>query len=115
MIDHTQAQRMPPAIIGELKKAAECEAQRACYESEKVMARCMQDKAWTAWKCQKDRDRYFGCLKEARESDIVSNMRWKYNLGVFYGEQSARRIVMNKVWEEHFPDRDMAIAWAEEL
>eukprot|EP00658_Telonema_sp_P-2_P074811 TRINITY_DN64106_c0_g1_i2.p1 TRINITY_DN64106_c0_g1~~TRINITY_DN64106_c0_g1_i2.p1 ORF type:complete len:216 (+),score=58.53 TRINITY_DN64106_c0_g1_i2:163-810(+) len=108
MVDHRQALRIPPMVLKELRDAVEREAQRRCYDAEKTMARCVQDKMWTRWKCQKDRDEYYRCLRGVREdNDILTQLRWKYNLGTFHGEIVARKLIMQRLWMDHFPDREI--------
>lgn len=113
MVDHRQALRIPPMVLKELRDAVEREAQRRCYDAEKTMARCVQDKMWTRWKCQKDRDEYYRCLQGVREdNNILTQLRWKYNLGTFHGEIVARKLIMQRLWMEHFPDREIPHGWA---
>ncbi len=116
MIDHNSSTRLPPYVVTELERVAEGEAARKCYEVEKIMARCIQDKMHTAWKCQKERDSYYECLSTQRkDSDIMTKLRWKYCLGTFHGEVVARRKLMNAWWNEHFPDAGPAPhKWAQE-
>jgi hypothetical protein len=115
MVDARQSQRMPPLIKNEIEKAVNRNAARVCYETEKVMARCMQDKTWTAWKCQKERDAYYQCQAQYKDSlDVMASMRWKYNMGTFHGEIVARRRLMRTLWSEYFPDREICHEWAQE-
>ena len=115
MVDAQQAARMPPFVKAELTKAAYKEACRKCYEVEKVMGACLQNKLWTAWKCEKERDAYFACIESYEKSpEAVNDLRWKYNLGVYHGEIVSRRRLMSHLWDEYFPDRGMDHAWAEE-
>jgi hypothetical protein len=113
MIDSRNSQRMPPLIKNEVDKAIAKDAARICYETEKKMARCVQDKLYTVWKCQKERDEYYGCtLKYKLDNDVKNLMRWKYNMGTFHGEIVARRRLMQALWKEYFPDRDITHEWA---
>eukprot|EP00758_Cryptobia_borreli_P009306 Tbor_TRINITY_DN5467_c6_g4::TRINITY_DN5467_c6_g4_i1::g.24721::m.24721 len=112
-IDHRQSVRIPPMVLKELKDAVDREAARRCYDLEKTMARCIQDKMWTAWKCQKDRDVYYACLRRNKnDNDLLVEMRWKYNLGTFHGEILARKAIMERLWKDHFPDREIPHEWA---
>lgn len=115
MVDAQQSARMPPFVRKELEKAAYKEACRRCYEVEKIMAACLQNKLWTAWKCEKERDAYFACVDSYEKSpEMINDLRWKYNAGTFHGEIVARRRLMQHLWGEYFPDRQMDHAWAEE-
>lgn len=112
-VDQFQAKRMPPFVAKEIANYQYKEACRRCYELEKVMSRCLQDKLWTAWKCQKERDSYYGCVDQYKmDRTVGEGMRWKYALGTFQGEVVARRRVMQNLWKEHFPDRDLQHTWA---
>jgi hypothetical protein len=113
MIDSRNSQRMPPLIKNEVDKAIAKDAARICYETEKKMARCVQDKLYTVWKCQKERDEYYACtLKYKLDNDVKNLMRWKYNMGTFHGEIVARRRLMQALWKEYFPDREITHEWA---
>jgi hypothetical protein len=114
-IDHNMSQRIPPVVKQDFNSKAYSEAGRPCYELEKTMARCMQDKMWTAWKCQKERDTYYKCLHLAEEDPAVfQKFRWKYNAGVYPGEVVARNTIMKGLWKEYFPDRDIPHLWVDE-
>ena len=114
-IDHRAAMRIPPVVKQDFNSKAYSEAGRYCYELEKTMARCIQDKMWTAWKCQKERDTYYKCLHIAEEDvEVVRKFRWKYNAGVYHGEMHSRNHIMNTLWKEYFPDRDLPHLWAEQ-
>ncbi|KEG07241.1 hypothetical protein DQ04_10451010 [Trypanosoma grayi] len=114
-IDHLQALRFPPMVVKELKDAVANEAERQCAEMEKTMARCLQDKMWTTWKCQKERDRYYTCVADRREdNERLMAYRWKYNLGTFHGEIIARNNMMRRVWHEHFPERELPHPWVKD-
>jgi hypothetical protein len=113
MVDAQQSSRMPPFVRSELEKAAYREACRRCYEVEKVMGACLQNKLWTAWKCEKERDAYFACIDSYEKSpELMNDLRWKYNLGVFHGEIVSRKRLMNHLWDEYFPDRSLEHPWA---
>lgn len=113
-IDHLQALRLPPMVVKELRDGVEREAKRRCYDMEKVMARCMQDKMWTAWKCQKERDAYYICAREkGKDVELLNEYRWKYTLGTFHGEIIARNNIMKRLWYEHYPDREIPHAWVD--
>lgn len=115
MIDSRNSQRMPPLIKNEVDKAIAKDAARICYETEKKMARCVQDKLYTVWKCQKERDEYYACtLKYKLDNEVKNLMRWKYNMGTFHGEIVARRRLMQALWKEYFPDREITHEWANE-
>ena len=115
MVDAQQSSRMPPFVRRELEKTSYKEACRKCYEVEKVMAACLQNKLWTAWKCEKERDAYFACVETYDKSpEALNDLRWKYNLGVYHGEIVSRRRLMIHLWGEYFPDRSLMYAWAEE-
>lgn len=115
MIDSRHSQKMPPLIKSEVEKAVAKDAARICYETEKKMARCVQDKLYTAWKCQKERDEYYQCTwKYKNDPEIMNMMRWKYNLGTFHGEIFARRKLMQALWNEYFPDREIHHEWAQD-
>lgn len=112
-IDHRQSVRIPPMVLKELKGAVDREAMRRCTVDEKVMAQCLQDKMWTAWKCQKERDAYYMCLRNIKDdNDLLTDLRWKYNVGTFHGEILARKGIMQRLWREHFPDREIPHGWA---
>lgn len=125
-IDHIQAMRLPPMVAQQLKNAVRDEAERHCAEAEKTMARCLQDKMWTSWKCQKERDFYFHCVEDVERAnlrpdpndttrtDILTAFRWKYNLGVFHGEIIGRNNIMKEIWREHYPDRELPHPWVKE-
>ncbi|RNF25115.1 uncharacterized protein Tco025E_02309 [Trypanosoma conorhini] len=111
-IDRVQAMRFPPMVMKELQDAVDVEAERRCAEVEKTMARCLQDKMWTTWKCQKERDRYIQCTAEKRkDNDLLMAYRWKYNLGTLHGEIIGRNNMMRRIWSEHFPDRELPHPW----
>lgn len=122
-IDHIQAMRFPPFVAQQLRNSVRGEAQRRCAEVEKTMARCLQDKMWTTWKCQKQRDAYYKCVEDEERRhtqrdpnddslvDMLTANRWKYNLGVFHGEIIGRNNLMRYIWKEHFPDREMPHPW----
>lgn len=133
-IDHIQAVRFPPIVARQLQGALRGECERRCMDAEKSMARCLQDKMWTSWKCQKLRDAYFHCVEdEERRSqapggvlpdegaagadaassgtDALSAYRWKYNLGVFHSELIGRNNLMRKIWSDHFPERELPHPW----
>lgn len=63
-IDQIQAMRFPPYVAKQIKEAVRNECERKCAEQEKKMARCLQDKMWTSWKCQKERDTYYCCVED---------------------------------------------------
>ncbi|GET85929.1 hypothetical protein, conserved [Leishmania tarentolae] len=125
-IDHIQALRLPPIVAQQLKNAVRDEAERRCAEVEKTMARCLQDKMWTSWKCQKERDRYYHCVQEMEQRnlrpdpanpdwvDMLTSFRWKYNLGVFHGEIIGRNNIMKTIWREHYPDRELPHPWVKD-
>lgn len=113
-IDHMQALRLPPMVVKELRDGVDREGRRRCFDMEKTMARCMQDKMWTAWKCQKERDAYFLCAREkSKDTELLNEYRWKYTLGTFHGEIIARNNIMKRLWYEHFPDREIPHAWVD--
>ena len=115
MIDSRNSQRMPPLIKNEVDKAIANDAAKICYETEKKMARCVQDKLYTVWKCQKERDEYYACTwKYKNDPEVKNMMRWKYNMGTFHGEIVARRRLMQALWQEYFPDREITHEWANE-
>lgn len=114
-IDHLQALRLPPMVVKELRDGVDREAIRRCTDLEKTMARCLQDKMWTAWKCQKERDTYYKCLHEKKaDHELLTEYRWKYNLGTFHGEVIARKNIMKRLWSETFPDREIPHPWVED-
>jgi len=113
-IDAAQSQRLPPLVTKELRDNIEREAQRRCYATEKIMAQCAQDKMWTIWKCQKERDAYYACLHEKRaDPTLMPSFRWKYVVGTFHGEIIGRTTLMKQIWQEQFPGRDLPHGWAE--
>lgn len=113
-IDHLQALRLPPMVVKELRDGVDRESKRRCFDLEKTMARCMQDKMWTAWKCQKERDTYYNCAKEkSKDTELLNEYRWKYTLGTFHGEIIARNNIMKRLWYEHFPDREIPHYWVD--
>ncbi|CUG86876.1 cytochrome c oxidase biogenesis protein Cmc1-like protein, putative [Bodo saltans] len=113
-IDHMQALRLPPMVVKELKDGLDRESKRRCYDLEKVMARCLQDKMWTAWKCQKERDVYYACARDKhKDGELMNEYRWKYTLGTFHGEILARNNIMKRLWYEHFPDREIPHPWVD--
>jgi hypothetical protein len=113
-IDHMQALRLPPMVVKELKDGLDRESKRRCFDLEKVMARCLQDKMWTAWKCQKERDVYFACARnKTKDGELLNEYRWKYTLGTFHGEIISRNNIMKRLWYEHFPDREIPHAWVD--
>ncbi|KPA83674.1 putative mitochondrial hypothetical protein [Leptomonas pyrrhocoris] len=126
-IDHIQAMRLPPMVTQQLKNAVRDEAERRCAETEKAMARCLQDKMWTSWKCQKERDTYFYCVEDVEKenllpdpnnpgkTDMLTAFRWKYNLGVFHGEIIGRNNIMKEIWREHYPDRELPHPWVKDV
>ncbi|CAG9568863.1 conserved hypothetical protein [Leishmania major strain Friedlin] len=125
-IDHIQALRLPPMVSQQLKNTVRSEAERRCAEVEKTMARCLQDKMWTSWKCQKERDTYYHCVEEIEQRnlrpdptnphwvDMLTSFRWKYNLGVFHGEIIGRNNIMKQIWREHYPDRELPHPWVKD-
>ena len=116
-IDHRSATRVPPYVMHDLERAVKNENYRACYELEKVMARCVQDKTWSMWKCQKFRDDYYRCLADhnrAHRARLLSEARWKYALGVYGGEVDGRRKFVRQVWEEYFPGKELTHEWLNE-
>ncbi|ORC85291.1 uncharacterized protein TM35_000361510 [Trypanosoma theileri] len=114
-IDHMQAVRFPPMVVKQLQDAVDSEAERRCADAEKTMARCLQDKMWTSWKCQKERDRYYHCAAKERENPSrLMEYRWKYNLGTFHGEIIGRNNMMRRVWAEHFPERELPHPWVKD-
>jgi hypothetical protein len=116
MVDARQSVRLPAMIKKELGAAATKEAKRRCYEVEKVMASCLQNKLWTAWKCEKERDRYYKCTDSYEKSaDTINDLRWKYYMGTFNGEIVARKRLMTHLWKEYYPDRDMQHEWAADM
>ncbi|CBZ23549.1 conserved hypothetical protein [Leishmania mexicana MHOM/GT/2001/U1103] len=122
-IDHIQALRLPPIVAQQLQSAVRSEAERRCAEVEKTMARCLQDKMWTSWKCQKERDTYYHCVEDTEQRnlrpdpanphsvDMLTSFRWKYTLGVFHGEITGRNNIMKEIWREHYPDRELPHPW----
>ena len=115
MIDVRQSRRMPPMIRKELQQAAYMEACRRCMEVEKEMARCLQNKLYTSFKCQRERDRYFQCVESHENSKtLLNDLRWKYNVGVFHGEIVARRRLMQHLWTEYWPDQPQPYSWADD-
>lgn len=135
-VDHIQAIRFPPYVAKQIRDAVRCECERRCAEVEKTMARCLQDKMWTSWKCQKERDAYYHCVddeekcntrpsqlaeattettKSAEPSvDLLTAYRWKFNLGVLHGEIAGRNNIMRQLWKEHFPDRELPHPWVKD-
>ncbi|RHW71293.1 Cytochrome c oxidase biogenesis protein Cmc1 like [Trypanosoma brucei equiperdum] len=114
-VDHVQSMRLPPMVLKEMKDAVANEAERRCAETEKVMARCLQDKMWTSWKCQKERDALYQCVADRKEdNELLMAYRWKYNLGTFRGELIGRNNMMRRIWKEHFPDRDLPHPWVKD-
>ncbi|CAJ1016943.1 NADH-ubiquinone oxidoreductase B18 subunit (NDUFB7), putative [Leishmania lindenbergi] len=125
-IDHIQALRLPPVVARQLKSTVRDEAGRRCAEVEKRMARCLQDKMWTSWKCQKERDTYYRCVEDTEQRnlrpdpvnpdwvDMLTSFRWKYNLGVFHGEIIGRNNIMREIWREHYPDRELPHPWVKD-
>ncbi|KAG5511196.1 hypothetical protein JKF63_07138 [Porcisia hertigi] len=126
-IDHIQALRLPPMVARQLKNTLRDEAERRCTEEEKTMARCLQDKMWTSWKCQKERDTYYHCVRDIEQRhnappdptnpkwvDMLTTFRWKYNLGVFHGEIIGRNNMMREIWREHYPDRELPHPWVKD-
>eukprot|EP00744_Colponema_vietnamica_P019351 GILI01027367.1.p1 GENE.GILI01027367.1~~GILI01027367.1.p1 ORF type:complete len:213 (-),score=47.42 GILI01027367.1:81-719(-) len=115
MVDHRQSMRIPPMVLKELRNAVDNEAMRRCAPDEKIMAQCLQDKMWTAWKCQKERDSYYMCMRKVKDdNDLLTDLRWKYNVGTFHGEIVARKAIMQRLWREHYPDREIPHGWASE-
>lgn len=115
MIDARHSTKMPPLIKSEIDKAVDKDACRICYETEKIMARCCQDKLYTVWKCQKERDAYYACTRKYRtDPEVLNMMRWKYNMGTFHGEIVARRRLMRSLWQEYYPDQEIHHEWAHE-
>eukprot|EP00009_Paramoeba_aestuarina_P004038 CAMPEP_0201524744 /NCGR_PEP_ID=MMETSP0161_2-20130828/24934_1 /ASSEMBLY_ACC=CAM_ASM_000251 /TAXON_ID=180227 /ORGANISM="Neoparamoeba aestuarina, Strain SoJaBio B1-5/56/2" /LENGTH=134 /DNA_ID=CAMNT_0047924303 /DNA_START=37 /DNA_END=438 /DNA_ORIENTATION=+ len=113
-IDSKSSSRIPPYVMSELENSVKMENYFACYEHEKVMARCAQDKTWTIWKCQKLRDDYYRCLADEnrlRRSDHLNNARWKYAMGVYGGEHDGRRKFVEQLWKEYYPDKEIPHAW----
>lgn len=122
-IDHVQAMRFPPIVARQVRDAVRDESERRCAETEKTMARCLQDKMWTSWKCQKERDAYYHCVEDEERRnlqpsatdpdfvDLLTAYRWKFNLGVLHGEIGGRNKLMQSIWKEHFPDRDLPHPW----
>ncbi len=105
---------MPIQVLTQLEKAQKREALRYCFIEEKQMAFCLQDKMWTAWKCQKERDVYYHCIsKKESDKDIMNDMRWKYTIGTFQGETMARGNIMKSIWKEYFPSRELPHQWVE--
>ncbi|KAG5486724.1 hypothetical protein LSCM1_07978 [Leishmania martiniquensis] len=125
-IDHIQSLRLPPIVAQQLRSAVRAEAERRCAEAEKTMARCLQDKMWTSWKCQKERDGYYRCVQDTEQRhlrpdpadldmvDMLTSFRWKYNLGVFHGEMVGRNNIMKEIWREHYPDRELPHPWVKD-
>lgn len=125
-IDHIQALRLPPMVGQQLRSTVRDEAERRCTETEKAMARCLQDKMWTSWKCQKERDTYYHCVDDIERRnvrpdpdnpdwvDMLTTFRWKYNLGVFHGEIIGRNNIMKEMWREHYPDRELPHPWVKD-
>jgi hypothetical protein len=113
--NYLYAMNLPMQVQKQLEKAQEREALRFCFPDEKKMAFCLQDKMWTAWKCQKERDAYYACLEEKKSSkDLLMDMKWKYTIGTFQGETMARGNIMKQVWKEHFPStRDIPHQWVQ--
>nr|CCC91625.1 conserved hypothetical protein [Trypanosoma congolense IL3000] len=115
-VDRVQSLRMPPMVMKELRDAVATEAERRCSDAEKKMARCLQDKMWTSWKCQKERDAFYQCVAEKKnDNDLLMAYRWKYNLGTFHGEIIGRNNMMKRIWKEHFPDRDLPHPWVKDM
>nr|CCC49205.1 conserved hypothetical protein [Trypanosoma vivax Y486] len=111
-VDYIQAVRVPPMVMKELKDAVATEAERRCAETEKTMARCLQDKMWTSWKCQKERDAYYHCVSAGKDNnELLMAYRWKYNLGTLHGEIIGRNNMMKRIWQEHFPERELPHPW----
>ena len=109
------AARLPITVQKQITTYQEYEALRNCFPVEKAMARCLQDKMWTAWKCQKERDTYYKCLEDKRVNKVLqSDLRWKYSAGTFHGEFVARGNIMKTLWRDYFPSRDMPHQWVEE-
>jgi len=114
-IDVAASSHIPQFVHKEIQNGIRVEGARACYEHEKVMARCCQDKFWTAWKCQRERDAYFKCLRDEERSGHAARMnamRWKYTLGIYGGELLGRKKLMRQLWQESFPDREIPHSWA---
>lgn len=113
-IDHVQALRLPPMVVKELRDGVTKESMRRCHDLEKTMARCLQDKMWTAWKCQKERDLYYSCLHEKqKDNSLLTDYRWKYTMGTFHGEIIARNNIMKRLWYEHHPEREIPHQWVD--
>ena len=113
-IDRKSSTRIPPYVLEELQKSVKLENYRACYELEKTMARCVQDKTWTMWKCQKLRDDYYRCLSDEdrmHHAERLNNARWRYALGVYGGEYDGRRKFVEHLWKEYFPDKEIPHEW----
>ena len=114
-IDVQSASHIPQFVHKELALGIKAEGCRACYEMEKAMSKCAQDKFWTVWKCQRDRDAYFKCLREEErtgQARRMNDMRWKYVLGLYGGEYLGRRKMMTQLWKEYFPEREIPHSWA---
>ncbi|EPY41442.1 hypothetical protein AGDE_02482 [Angomonas deanei] len=39
------------------------------------MSRCLQDKMWTTWKCQKERDAYYNCIRDEEQMNTSPTRR----------------------------------------
>jgi hypothetical protein len=113
--NYLNALKMPMQVQKELENMIETESYRHCFAVEKVMAFCLQDKMWTAWKCQKERDAYFNCREDRKANKILLNdLRWKYTMGVFHGETLARGNIMKSLWKDYFPSRELPHQWVAE-
>jgi hypothetical protein len=113
--NYLNALRMPVQVQKDLQSVQELEALRRCFPIEKKMASCLQDKMWTAWKCQKERDTYYKCVDEAKaNSSVLADLRWKYTMGTFHGETMARGNIMKALWKDYFPARDLPHQWVKE-
>ena len=117
MIDSRGARSVPHWVQADLNNVLKGEISRTCYEHEKAMARCTQDKQWTLWKCQRERDAYYRCLRDEKKKNAaqrLSDIHWKYCLGTYGGEYSGRKKLMQALWKEYFPDRSIPHEWASE-
>ena len=114
-IDVRQSRRMPPMIRKELQQAGYMESCRRCLEVEKEMARCLQNKLYTSFKCEREKNQYLRCIESHEDSKtLLNDLRWKYNVGVFHGEIVARRRLMKHLWSEYWPDQPLPYAWADD-
>ena len=113
-IDQRTSSRVPVYAQQEFEKTALKEGYRSCYEVEKNVARCLQDKTWSMWKCQKLRDDYLRCLADhnrTHRTRLLSEARWKHSLGIYSGEMDGRRKFVERIWKEYFPEKEIPYDW----